>query len=155
MNTRIKTTLINAEGRWLTDSEAQIIRDYARDMPERARRCRRLEQAEGRIVAAVLAQLPSLSRRRPDRALEQGLDEDLRALLRRIAAAHLNDALVEFDEGWAALVAELFGAVEDVELLASFYACVEPELRATLDARDAEHFIPYTRAFCARLEATR
>lgn len=153
MNTEIKTTITQAEGRFLTDGEAETLRRFAVGMDGRLDAARRLEAAEDDIVEGALYRF---FERHPDDSHAEAdtrarFVRDLRLTLRYVAAAQVRDDGEWFRRQFAEWNAQTLKNIADATLLVAMFRTLAEEVEERLDPTDARAFHPYLDQFVQAL----
>ncbi len=148
MNTELRSMIVNAEGRFLSDQEVDALREYATGMGQRLSAARRMQAAEERIYVRALERLGDVRRLHGGRA--EGIEE-LRHMLRRVALAHVRADLTHFVEAHAEWVAEQLCQLIEPAALVSSFETLREAMAEVLNEADTYAFEPYLHAFIEEL----
>jgi hypothetical protein len=139
MNTDLRKLFVEAEGRFLSETELARARSFALGARSRLEVSRRLQELEDELVRDVTERVyaadgPHENVTRDRREL---LGRHVRVLLRYLAQAHVRDDASYFRRsygGWAGRIAKTF--VDQTQLTAAYRALLEL-LGERIDAADA------------------
>jgi hypothetical protein len=154
MNTQLEEVITNAEGRYLNEDEAAIVREFAMHMTSRLDAVQRLADREEEVVTASLSEL---GRKHPDAAeLKDGdsqerLAEHLRLALRYMAQAHVRDDELFFRRAYAEWTAEMLTAMFEPDFVADIFGTLDDVLRERMDAIDSQVFARYLDVFTTEI----
>lgn len=153
MNTELRTMIVDAEQRFLSESEVARVRQYALTMGDRIAAARRLEQVEDAIVADAVERFAA---RHADYlakvpASREKLARDMKLTLRYLAMAHVRDDMAFFRRNFASWISEILRAIVEPTVLVAGQKALRDALDARLDSSDARDFLRYLDVYIEEL----
>ena len=156
MNHQIKTLLQNAEGRYFTEVEGELLIAYGETILARLDTMQAVERAEKAIVDDVV---PAVFERFP--AFKQEYGPSAEPLIRRdqtLSLRYATFAMILQDEGFiydklAVWFRTIIFSFVKPDLILAGYAALHAGCRTHLTAEDAEMVIKFTKVIVRELEA--
>ncbi len=149
MNTEMIETIRQAEGRYLTDSEIDVLRSYAVDFTQRLAAARGVEARERKIVDDAVERYLA---RRPEAAGQRAaVEEELRTTLRYATQAFVKKDMAAFEKDFVPWFAELVLALAPREEVVQRHAFLKAALEEHLDPIDARKIAAYLETWIAEL----
>ena len=153
MNTELRRMMVEAEGRWLADAELARLRDYALALPARLDAARRLQAAEGIILARAGELFATRHAEYITRVPDAGtkVARDMALTLRYLASAHVRADPEFFKKSYAAWIGQLLLALVASDVLISGQECLRTAIEESLDPADARAFVRFLDMFIEEL----
>lgn len=152
MNTQLMNTMVESEGRYLTEEERERFRGYALGMRDRIDRARRLEELEDELVEGVQRYVQETHGASfAEETNREKISRDVRLHLRYIALAHINDDLPWFVSQYAEWIAQMISMFTAPETLVAAYERLGTLIGELLDPADARELERFNAAFVQEL----
>lgn len=149
MNTQLHETIRQAEGRYLSEGEVDVLRAYALDMRERLAAARAVEAREPKILDDALERYFA---RRPDAvARRAALEDELRTVLRHATAAFVRKDMPAFERDVVPWLAELALATAAKEDVVQRHAHLKSAVEEHVDPIDARKIAAFLETWIAEL----
>jgi len=153
MNFELRRTIVQSEGRFLSEQEAARIREYALNMKLRIACARRIQEAEDEIVKLASERFAKIHAEYLSRVQHARLkvERDYRLTLRYVAAGHVRDDMNFFRRSYAQWIAELLRPIVAQDVLVDGQICLKEACDERLDALDARAVLPFLDCFIEEL----
>lgn len=142
MNTMFTPTVDNADGRYLTDAELQVLEQYVQTYRTRKQTYQILSVKANDLVLQSLKQL-AMTHRKEVQTYGGKCRRDMTYTLQYIARAVLMDEAETFREGFAVWMENITRAVHKGDSAARACRCLKTEVQKALPVECSALVVPY------------